>query len=39
MKKKRFVSTIALAAVMTIMAGCGKQEPAAAAPVAATTDP
>lgn len=37
MKKKRFVSTIALAAVMTIMAGCGKQEPAAAAPVAATT--
>jgi len=37
MKKRRFVSTIALAAVMTIMAGCGKQEPAAAAPVAATT--
>ena len=37
MKKKRFVSTIALAAVMTIMAGCGKQEPVTTAAAAATT--
>ena len=37
MKKKRFVSTIALAAVLALMAGCGKQEPVTTAAAAATT--
>lgn len=37
MKKRRFVSTIALTAVLALMAGCGKQEPVTTAAAAATT--
>lgn len=37
MKKKRFVSTIALTAVLALMAGCGKQEPVTTAAATATT--
>lgn len=39
MKKRRFVSTIALTAVLALMAGCGKTEPTVTATAATTAAP
>lgn len=39
MKKRRFVSTIALTAVLALMAGCGKTEPTVTATAATTAVP